>query len=259
MENELSKEIKMPRVYEYLSYQAFLRDHLRAKKQKSPQYSLSAFCQRSKVLSKTYLSMVLNGSRNLPAKKSALLGEALGMNASERRYFEGLVHFNHAKSNREKEIYLKQLVAARPLKHRANLSELGYGVLYSWHCLVILELVKLRHAQVSAKWISERLKKRLTVIEAQRAIDTLVELQLVTRDQAGKLTPAHSTIRTTDELRSLAIQKYHSTCLELGANMLRTSAIENREFASINLLLSQKKFDLVKEKIKRNERKNFKR
>lgn len=239
-----------PVIYEYLSYPAFLRDTLEFRKQKSPGFSLSAFCLRSRVLSKSYLSMVLRSHRRLPAKKISLLAEALGLGPKEQQYFEGLVHFNHARNDREKHVFLRRLAQARPRKHQANLPQLGYGVLYSWHCLVILELAKLPAFRSSGKWISERLRGRLSTHEAKRALDTLVQTKLLAPDAQGRLRVTQNVIRTSDELTSLAIQKYHHACLELGADVLRTVGLDGREFGSVNVRLTPAGLMQAKEKMK---------
>lgn len=244
MKSELS-------VYDYIEYRKYLRDITIVYKKPGISSSMSSLARRSQNISKAYLSLVMSGRRNLSAEKAANIGKALGLKQKELSYFENLVKFNQSKTLNEKTMLLEQIIALRPKQKKQTLNMQNYRVLENWHCLVIRELVRLKDFKEDSKWITQKLKKRLSEAEAKLAIKTLIESGLLTRDEAGRLTRSDISLQTSDELRSIAIQQYHASCFQLAQNVLQQDSVDQREFASVNKLLTKSQFAIVKEKIKR--------
>lgn len=232
-------------IFEMLDYRSFLKSRI----QNSDKLSLQTVASRSGCVSKSYLSLVINGKRNLSSEKAALVGRAIGLRGNELKYFESLVRFNRTKEQTAKTHFLRELSLLRPKKSvgRRTLDE--SDVLKSWHAMAIRELVTLPQFSSDPRIISILLRGLLSPLDAKRALDLLIQTKLIT-EKDGAYVPSEASIQTSDEVRSLLIQQYHKSCLDLGRRVIETQPLRDREFGCVNMAISADSFRLVKEKLK---------
>jgi uncharacterized protein (TIGR02147 family) len=126
----------------------------------------------------------------------------------------------------------------------------SYRALENWHCLALRELARRPNFDPNPAVISARLKNLLTQTDARRAIKLLIDTRMLIENENGQLVPSMDTARSTDEINSLAIRKYHKSCLDLGKKVIEQEPVEAREFGSINLLLKDEDQPKLKEMIK---------
>jgi uncharacterized protein (TIGR02147 family) len=248
METRLQNSIS---IYDYTEYRKYLKDLIGVHKKTIKSLTVSGLARKSQNISKAYLSLVMNGQRNLSSKSAEAVGKGLGLKPKELFYFESLVKFNQSKSISEKANLIDQIIAIRPPQKRQMLNMTQYSVLENWHCLIIKELIQLKDFQEDAKWISQKLKRHINEGEAKIALKKLIDSGLVERHPSGQLMSSNHSLNTPDDLKSMSIQRYHASCFELSRKILAEEDVSNREFASVNKLLTQSQFALVKEKIKR--------
>lgn len=234
--------------YEFLDYRVYLRAVIAAKRAASPAFSLEMLGRKTGCLTKSHLSLILSGKRNLTRARADALGKALGLTETELCYFRPLVAFTDAKASADRETYLSILVAESQRRKGATLPLMAYRVLESWHGLVIRELARLPGFDADA--VPQRLKGRLSASEARRAVTALVETGLLAPAPGGGLVASDETLRTSDEISSLAIRRYHRSVLALAADVLDTDPVSDREFGSITLLLRPSDKPKLKELIK---------
>lgn len=241
-----------PSIFNYSDYRAFLSDWLACKGQSADRhkFTLGAISKRAGQISKAHLCLILARKRQLSAKKTFQLGVALGLKKDELQYFEHLVQFNSARSLREKEHFLQKMAGFRLKSGSEKMSSQHYLGLYSWHCLVIRELSKHPEFIPDPALISKRLKGHLSTGEAKQALAVLVESGLVERGADGKIKANDVSLHSSDEIHSVAIQTYHRSCLILAKKVLESDSIEDREFGSVNLIVSTRQMKWLKEKIK---------
>lgn len=240
----------MQLIYQYLDYRQYLRDIIAAKRDASASFSFEVLCRRAGDLTKSHLSLILSGKRTLSEEKADALCRALELSDSESRYFRHLVRFNQAKTAEIREFHLNAMLVESRRNVRDNIPTNSYRILNAWHCLAIRELARLPDFDANPKAISERFRGLLSPPEAKRAVRDLVETGLLIEAEDGRLSPSDEALRSTDEVTSLAVRKYHASCLELGQKILGLDEIEAREFGSINLLLKAEDKPRMKEMIK---------
>ena len=240
----------IPLVYHYTDYRKFAHDHIRAMKAKRTRFSLAVLSRKSKTLSKSSLSLILNGKRDLPRKRILALGNSLSLKGRHLAYFETLVKFNQTQDEGERDFFLKQLVSLRPKTNPDSFRTDYYALLSNWHALVIREYMKHPLFSEDPKAISRYFKSRISVTDAASALELLQSTGAAIRNEEGKLVPAEPTLKSPDNERAEAGRKYHLSCLELGAQILQTGPIEDRQFCSINMLLTKENFALLQERIK---------
>lgn len=235
-------------VFDYVDYRTYLKDYFFSNKKNKAQ-SLEAICRRASELTKSHLSLIIHGKRNLTATKRLKLLDALGLTGVDRDYLDRLIQANQAKSLEEKAIHLNSLSHMRPLSQTA-LPFKAYSLLEKWHGLAIRELARLPAFDSNPKIISRLLRNRLSLMEASRSVDILTHLGLLRRTNGSELKPTDETLVTHDEISSPAIRRYHLSCMELARRSLDEDAVEEREFASVNVVVSAQTHQLIKKKIK---------
>lgn len=237
-------------VYNFSNYRNFLREMLTANKHGPEKVSLGTISRKSGAVSKAYLSLVLSGKRALSAKKVSQVGSALGLRGPRLHYFENLVRFNEAKRADEREHFLEKLIEVRPKTHPRILDYEQYTVLSSWQPLIIRELIRVGGAGNDPLFIYKKLQGRATLREITSALQRLEKAKLIRKDTSGNWHVVDQEVRSSDEIQSLAIQRYHRSCLNLAKNFLETESLANREFGSINISLRQEDIPRLKQKLK---------
>ncbi|MEI6833902.1 MAG: TIGR02147 family protein [bacterium] len=239
-----------PSIYKYLDYRQFLRDMVAYKRSASPVFSLEMLGRRTGCLTKSHISLILSGRRGLTSRRAAALGQALGLVDKELSYYQQLVQFNQAKDDTQREQHLSVMMSHMGRRSGSNLSMDSYRALENWHCLALRELARRPNFDPNPAAISARLKNLLTQTDARRAIKLLIDTRMLVENENGQLVPSMDTARSTDEINSLAIRKYHKSCLDLGKKVIEQEPVEAREFGSINLLLKKEDQPKLKEMIK---------
>ena len=239
-----------PSIYKYMDYRHFLRDLLAHKRSGSTAFSLEMLGRRTGCLTKSHISLILSGRRGLTFRRAAALGQALGLGDKELSYYQQLVQFNQAKDDTEREQHLSAMMSHMGRRIGSNLSMDSYRTLENWHCLALRELARLPNFDPNPAAISARFKNLMTQADARRAIKLLIDTRMLIENESGQLVPAVDTARSTDEVSSLAIRKYHKSCLDLGKKVVEQEPVEAREFGSINFLVKKEDQQKLKEMIK---------
>lgn len=240
----------MQAIYQYVDFRKYLNDAIAAKRQTMQAFSFELLCRRAGSLTKSHLSLILSGKRNLSDEKAEGLSRALELSESEARYFRHLVRFNQAKNSDEKEFHLNSMLIESQRSRSDSLPLNSYRILNAWHCLAIRELARLPNFESSPEAVSSRFRGLLTESEADHALKALIETGLLVEGSDGRLVPSDEILRTTDEVNSVAIRKYHMSCLDLGQKILDLDSVENREFGSVNILLKAGDRSRIKEVIR---------
>lgn len=239
-----------PSIYKYLDYRQYLRDVIAHKRETSPTFSLEQLGRKTGCLTKSHISLIVSGKRTLTSTRAAALGKALGVSDREMPYYQKLIQFNQAKDGTEKENFLNELMSHRGRSLEANLNMQAYQVLEEWHGLAIRELARMPNFDPNPQALSARFRGLLSPIQARRAVKLLIEANLLTVDEDGNIRATSVALRTTDEINSVAIRRYHKSCLDLGKRIIETEPLNEREFGSVNLVLRHEDIPKVKDLIK---------
>lgn len=158
----------MKAIYQYLDYRQFLLDLIAAKREKTATFSLEQLCRRAGNITKSHLSLILSGKRNLTEAKAEGLYRALDLTDAEIRYFRHLVSFNQAKNSTEREIHLNAMFVETKRRRGDSDSINSLRILNSWHCVAIRELARLPDFNPNPRAIAARLRGLLTAPEAKK-------------------------------------------------------------------------------------------
>lgn len=241
-------------VYAYLDYRAFLRDHYVAKKAASRAFSYRAFSKRAGVSSPNYLKLVIEGERSLSPKMAERFAAACGLDADASRYFVHLVTFNQAKSSTERAEAYDKLTGFQRYR-QAHKLELAHAAYYSdWYMPAIRELAASAQFREDPEWIADQLVPKVSPLQAQRALETLVELGLLVRGANGRLMQADALVSTGPETRGLHIVAFHRAMTQRAIESIDLVPATERDISSLTLCLGRGGLATLKTRLQRLRR-----
>ena len=236
-------------VYAYLDYRAFLRDYYHAKKAASRGFSYRSFSKRAGVSSPNYLKLVIEGTRSLSPKMAERFAAAAGLDSEAGRYFVNLVGFNQAKSSPERAQFYAKLTGFQRYR-QAHKLDIAHAAYYSdWFMPAIRELAASPHFREDPEWIADQLVPPIAPVQARRAVETLIDLGLLVRDAAGKLTQADALLSTGPQTRGLHIAAFHRAMTQRALESIDLVPAAERDISSLTLGVGRNGLKALKERL----------
>ena len=147
------------------------------------------------------------------------------MDTKEQELFADLVRLDQARSDRERnQAYQRLRRRSRERHPRARLEETYFRVLSLWYTQPIRELTQSPDFREDPSWIGRRLSPTIRPAEAQRALQMMLEVGLLGRDEAGKLRPTESPFSAGVRVRALADRNCQRAMLERARDAVGTNA-----------------------------------
>ena len=214
MSEKVTKLEAEPDVLQYTNYRLFLRDYYDYKKSTSSAFSLRYFSQKAGLSSHAHLKLAIDGKRNLTKSTVTKLITGLGLEGHRAVYFENLVFFNQAKTEKEKQTFYTLLLKASPRSRLRRLDEAQFRIFKEWYHSMILEMISLKNFNPAPEWISRHLMGNLSPSQVAESLKLLQELGLIVKTAKGyrRLEPL---LTTDDEVQDLMVNLYRS-CVFLG-------------------------------------------
>jgi uncharacterized protein (TIGR02147 family) len=205
-----------------------LKEDLSLKQRRSPSYSLRAYA-RDLDLHPATLSLLFNGKRGLPGKKSLAVADKLGLRPKERTLFLESLH--RAKTK------LDQIVV-REEDERFMLDDSYHTVIAEWEHYAVLTLFDCAGLVINKEYIS--LKLGITLNRAEVVLANLSQCGLLVEND-GEWQKTHAKVRTTEDVTSQALRDGHLETLEMGKDKLQDVDVQLRDFSSIMLAMDPEK------------------
>ncbi len=235
----------MPDVLQYTNYRVFLHDYYAYKKSTSAVFSLRFFAAKAGLSSHAHLKLVMDGKRNIT--KNTVVKIIQGLNLADERatYFENLVFFNQAKTDKEKAFYYGKLVKSTPGSRLHKMDQAHFRIFTEWYHSVIREMVELRGFNPAPEWISRRLGGTITPAQAAESLNLLSSLGLISRTANG-YSQAQSLITTDDEVSDLLVKQYHRQMLDQAKDSMENVPAEKRDISAVTFAIQRKDFPALK-------------
>ena len=239
------------KIFEYDNYRTYLKDLYALYKKTKPHFSYRYFSQKAGFRSPNFLKLVIEGKRNLSPESIEKFTKALKLGKKEAEFFRVLVCLNQARTVGEKKVYAEQLMQFRPFRYIHPLRQDQYRYYADWHNVAIRELILLPGFSEDPAWIARRLLPPISPQQAKKALDLLLQLGLLKRDETGRLVQADAFISTGDEVTSTSVADYHRKVIQKGAEALDRFPGPARDISSVTMALSESSFREIKALIQR--------
>lgn len=236
-------------IYQYTDYRKFLKDFYAAKKKASRAYSYRAFSKVAGLSSENYLWQVMNGKLNLGPASVQKFCVGLKLKRHEAAYFENLVLFNQAKTSEEKNHFYSRLASSKRYIKARHIERDQFEYLSKWYYAAVRELVLLPDFQLDAVWIGRRLMPQITAREAEEALTLLLRLELIGKDESGRIIQTERHLTSGYEVRSLAAVNFHRQMIGKAVESLERTKAEHRDISALTVAVSRAKIAEVKRRI----------
>lgn len=238
-----------PSIFEFKDYKDFLKTvGLPHGKYSHSSQTLQKWAKRLGYRSPSSLTMILNGQRYPSRDMIKSLSRDLDLSIKEIEYFELLIDLERAKKkdkNTEKiSSRLNQLSGIRNT-HQVSLDEFRY--VSEWYFVAIKQLIDAKDFIEDAEWIRNKLRKKVTPGQVRYAIQVMLDLSVLVRDENGHLQINQKPWRTgSEKISSAAIRKHHAGMINLAMESIEEQEIEERHLSSLTLKFDMKKMEEAK-------------
>ena len=237
------------RVLEYLNYREFLRDAVGWLKEHDQTFSQKGVQFELGISSSGFLSNVLVGRKNLTANQAARMTRILKLNGIDSAYFEALVLFTQARTTDEKNEFFGRLMNMQSAQLK-QLPENTLTLFSKWYYVAIREVIDLVKWKDDYGFLAASLQPAIKVGEAKEAVDVLLQLGLIRRNQNGIMKTSDTAISAGDELASKHVLHFQVTTMDLAKQALQDVSAANRDISVLSMGLSEDSFRLVKNEIR---------
>jgi uncharacterized protein (TIGR02147 family) len=243
-----------PNIFEYFDFRRFIADAQVAIKARRPCFTYRYIAQKVGMKSPGHITWIIQGKRNLCDKKILPFAQVFELNAKETEFFTALVHFDQAKTHLEKKLHLDRLVALQG-PEKTLIKPTSYEFYNKWYYSAIRELTAIHKLDDDHKRTARLVQPAITPREAQQAIELLVKLGLIRKDNTGHFVQVKQAITTGEVWRSVAIRQFQMDTFDLAKDALDRVDAEVRDISTLTMSISAERFGMLRERIKqlRNE------
>lgn len=226
-------------VIAYLDFRRFLGDWFDAQKAADSRYSHRLFARRAGVRSPSLLKEVIAGRRNLTPTTLAGFIKALRLEGEDAEFFRALVELDQAETHEDKNRAWEQVAACRRFREARSAEVDFFRYLSTWYYPAIRELALCRDFQADPTWIADRLMPRITPAQAREALETLLELGLLVRQDDGSVVTADTSLATPREVAWLVAANYHRQMLGRASESLERVPASERHLLGVTVAVPE--------------------
>lgn len=238
----------MKPVFEYLDYRAYLKDFYEEKKGAHAFFSYRLFGDKVGV-DASYLAKVLLGARHLADGRIAAMADYCGLKDREAEYFEALVHFLKAKSQKKSRLYFEKLLSFKSIKAQKLLGH-QYEYYRNWQHSAVRSVLEYHAFSGDYKALAAQLSPPISVKEAKESVALLERLGLIRADAKGRYRLTEAALTTGSQWQGLAIESFQEETLRLSRESLQRHAKELRDVSTVTLNINAADYAELRRRIK---------
>jgi uncharacterized protein (TIGR02147 family) len=245
--------IAMSRIFEYSDYHPLLADIYEERKKANVHFS-HRFIAGKLGITAGYVTKILQGQRDLSHRLVPRIVEFFGFKKKEAEYFEALVAFNHSKTHTDKKRSFEKLLSLKPASIRlVSLDQ--YELFDKWYYLAIREIIAVFPVNDDAEALAKLVAPQIKPAEAKKALELLNRLELIRKDNRGHYRPVDPVWSTGTETRSVALNNFHISSLDLAKQAFDRFPREKRNMSTLTLSISQADYSWIEEEMVQFRRK----
>lgn len=203
--------MRLPDIFDYIDYRAFLSDWFEARKRHG-RYSYASFAEAGGC-SKAALANVIQGNRTPRSSTLDAFARAMELSPKERHYLGVLVDLDAAPGPRRRREVMEYLLSNERfgqvrIADREPRSDIE-RYLEHWWILAVRELVSMPGFREDPEWIAQTLYPRIEAEQASYALEVLQSLDFVRRDAEGRLVCNEIRFATDPESLGTALVRFY--------------------------------------------------
>jgi uncharacterized protein (TIGR02147 family) len=238
-----------PNIFSYLDYRHYLGDLYLSLKESGRSFSFRSFARMAGSSSPNFLQLIRDRKLNIRPSAVHALSQSLRLSAKERRFFEYMVAFDHARTHDEKDRCFRSILLAREYRQIKTLQRSQYELFSHWYVPVIRELVIDPRGSGDPAWIGRRIIPAVSPAKVRKAIAVLESLGLIRRNGGGAWEQTDRSVSTPSEVLSLAVTTYHKSVIAMAREALERFGPGERDFRSVTVGVSGEGYEEVKKRM----------
>ncbi len=214
-----------------------MNDFYKEKKITSPFFSYRYIS--SKVdMNSSFVIKVLQGKLHIAYEKIDSFSKLMTLDEKQSLYFERLVYFNKAKTEKERRIHFARLLELKEVSS-VRFGEHQYEFFQKWYYTAVWSVLHyFEFNGENCRELAEQLVPSISVREVRQAVALLKTLGLIKKDADGKYQPCALNLTTGREWQSLAIRQYQKDLIKLGGEALDRFKKDERNISTLTLTVS---------------------
>jgi uncharacterized protein (TIGR02147 family) len=239
----------MLNIFDFLDYRQYLRAIFEEKKQQLPSFSHRSLAHKLSLKAPGHILFIIQGKRRLTADVAHRLAAYLKLAKKEHDFLLSLVQYAEAKSAAEKQWAFEELLSIRQ-RAASKVTPASYRFYEKWYYSAIRASLDVEPFSGDFAALARSLRPPITVSEAKRAVETLLDLHIVERDENGRYRPAQALISTGDTWQSAIIQNVQRQFLDLAKDSFDLFPKEDLDLSNLTVTVSPETYDLIRKKIR---------
>jgi uncharacterized protein (TIGR02147 family) len=239
----------MPDIFAYTDSRLFLRDYYDEQKKTHAFFSYQYFANKAGLKSKTFIYKVIDGQKALSRPSIFSVAQAMGLKKKETDYFEAMVHFTQAKTEREREFYFGHLQGFGKHHSCAQIRQDQFTYFSKWYYPALREVITFLDFKNDFKVLARSLHPSISALQAKNAVRLLLSLGLIKRNANGRFVQTDKSITTGDQVRSLAVAAFQKENLRLAAEAIDRFNREHRDISTLTAGISAAGFQRICEEV----------
>jgi len=225
-------------LFQYHDYREFFRDHYEEQKALHEYYSFR-FLGLKLELDPGTLQRITQGKAHLSGSSIKRVVEFLKLSPQETEYFETLILYNKAKSERESKKFFDELQRIKDLQISA-LSELQYQYFSEWFHVPLRGLIGLGGFKDNYAQLAASLSPAITETQARNSVNILRRLNLIRLRHDGEWELQDAALTTGKKWSSVAINNFQHSMIEMAKESLERHPKEIRDISTVTLAIQKK-------------------
>ncbi len=245
----------MPNIFNYFDYREYLDAFYNEKKSANASFSFQVFADKCGFRSKSFLKMVIAGSKNLSEPSTKKLNRVLKLGEKSFAYFCDLVAFGQTEDLTVRNMYFERLMNYNPRNPFRVVAREQYEFYAEWYHNTIRELVTMVNFGEDYERLGRMVKPPISAYNARRSVTMLLRLGLIKKTKDGYessdpiITTGNEVPTIHGDALSLAVHNFHQQNLALAAESIGTCSRRHREISSLIIALNREGFDWYKKQI----------
>jgi uncharacterized protein (TIGR02147 family) len=225
-------------IFDYFDYRLFLRDYYKQQKVKNPFFSYRYIGNRV-AMDSSFLIKVLQGHLHIANEKIGTFVEVCNLKEKEAVYFETLVYFCKAKTDKERKLFFEKLFTIGKIKSR-KLDERQYRFFQNWYHSAVWSLLNFYPFEGNYSNLAAMLCPEISPRESRQSISLLESLGLIQKNSDGVYRALDRNLTTGREWHSLAISQYQKEMMLRAQESLERDGKEERNISTVTMNISEK-------------------
>jgi uncharacterized protein (TIGR02147 family) len=236
-------------IFDFSDYHQFFKAFYQNSKATKKFFSYRYLAQRSGVAA-SLLVAVMCGERRITPAIARKYAEGMELTARETDYLLALVDFERAKKHDQKNEAFSRIVRLRGQSKIRYIGADQYEYFSHWYHSAIREMISLPFFREDPSWLGDILQPSVSPKLISQSLKLLERLNLVQRDEHGKLQVTDKAISSEYEMHTLSLRNFNFEMIDRARESLETVPVEKREISGLTMGVSDECIERIKQRIR---------